>query len=303
MSHSHTLSHDHVGDIRPRRSVLYMPAANERALEKAKTLPADAIIFDLEDAVAPDAKEVARRNAVAAASSGQYGNRELTIRCNGLDTPWGADDIAAAASSGASAVVIPKVNSVAALDQASALLDAAGAPSSLMIWAMIETPTAIFDVRAIAAHPRVSVLVMGTNDLARELRSALGAAGRHPLVPHLAMALAAAREAGIAVLDGVYNDVKDLEGFQAECVQGAEMGFDGKTLIHPGQVPVANDVWAPTDDEVAQARRVIAAFDDGLAQGLGVITVDGRMIENLHVANAQRTLAVADAIAALVSDS
>ena len=303
MSHSHTLSHDHVGDIRPRRSVLYMPAANERALEKAKTLPADAIIFDLEDAVAPDAKEVARRNAVAAASSGQYGNRELTIRCNGLDTPWGADDIAAAASSGASAVVIPKVNSVAALDQASALLDAAGAPSSLMIWAMIETPTAIFDVRAIAAHPRVSVLVMGTNDLARELRSALGAAGRHPLVPHLAMALAAAREAGIAILEGVYNDVKDLEGFQAECVQGAEMGFDGKTLIHPGQVPVANDVWAPTDDEVAQARRVIAAFDDGLAQGLGVITVDGRMIENLHVANAQRTLAVADAIAALVSDS
>ena len=303
MSHSHTLSYDHVGDIRPRRSVLYMPAANERALEKAKTLPADAIIFDLEDAVAPDAKEVARRNAVAAASSGQYGNRELTIRCNGLDTPWGADDIAAAASSGASAVVIPKVNSVAALDQTSALLDAAGAPSSLMIWAMIETPTAIFDVRAIAAHPRVSVLVMGTNDLARELRSALGAAGRHPLVPHLAMALAAAREAGIAILDGVYNDVKDLEGFQAECVQGAEMGFDGKTLIHPGQVPVANDVWAPTDDEVAQARRVIAAFDDGLAQGLGVITVDGRMIENLHVANAQRTLAVADAIAALASDS
>ena len=303
MPHSHDMSHDHNSTIRPRRSVLYMPAANERALEKAKTLPADAIIFDLEDAVAPDAKEVARPNAVAAASSGEYGNRELTIRCNGLDTPWGADDIAAAASSGASAVVIPKVNSVAALHQVSALLDAAGAPSSLTIWAMIETPTAIFDVRAIAAHRRVSVLVMGTNDLARELRSALGAAGRHPLLPHLATALAAAREAGIAILDGVYNDVKDLEGFRAECVQGAEMGFDGKTLIHPGQVPVANDVWAPTDDEVAQARRVIAAFDDGLAQGLGVITVDGRMIENLHVANAQRTLAVADAIAALVSDS
>lgn len=303
MPHSHDMSHDHNSTIRPRRSVLYMPAANERALEKAKTLPADAIIFDLEDAVAPDAKEVARPNAVAAASSGEYGNRELTIRCNGLDTPWGADDIAAAASSGASAVVIPKVNSVAALDQVSALLDAAGAPGSLTIWAMIETPTAIFDVRAIAAHRRVSVLVMGTNDLARELRSALGAAGRHPLLPHLATALAAAREAGIAILDGVYNDVKDLEGFRTECVQGAEMGFDGKTLIHPGQVPVANDVWAPTDDEVAQARRVIAAFDDGLAQGLGVITVDGRMIENLHVANAQRTLAVADAIAALVSDS
>jgi citrate lyase subunit beta/citryl-CoA lyase len=163
---------------------------------------------------------------------------------------------------------------------------------------MIETPTAIFDVRAIAAHPRVSVLVMGTNDLARELRSSLGAAGRHPLVPHLATALAAAREAGKVILDGVYNDVKDLDGFRAECVQGMEMGFDGKTLIHPGQVDIANDVWAPTEAEVEHARKVIAAFDEGVAQGKGVVTVDGRMIENLHVANAQRTLAVADAIAA-----
>lgn len=287
-----------MSDLRPRRSVLYMPAANERALEKAKTLPADAIIFDLEDAVAPDAKEAARPNAVAAAGSAEYGSRELTIRCNGLDTPWGADDLRAAATSGASAVVIPKVGSVAYVDEVSAILDAAGAPASLSIWAMIETPTAIFDVRAIAAHPRVSVLVMGTNDLARELRSSLGAAGRHPLVPHLATALAAAREAGKVILDGVYNDVKDLDGFRAECVQGMEMGFDGKTLIHPGQVDIANDVWAPTDAEVEHARKVIAAFDEGVAQGKGVVTVDGRMIENLHVANAQRTIAVADAIAA-----
>ena len=287
-----------MSDLRPRRSVLYMPAANERALEKAKTLPADAIIFDLEDAVAPDAKEAARPNAVAAASSGEYGSRELTIRCNGLDTPWGADDLRAAAGSGASAVVIPKVGSVAYVDEVSSILDAAGAPAALSIWAMIETPTAIFDVRAIAAHPRVSVLVMGTNDLARELRSSLGAAGRHPLVPHLATALAAAREAGIVILDGVYNDVKDLDGFRAECVQGMEMGFDGKTLIHPGQVDIANDVWAPSEAEVEHARRVIAAFDEGVAQGKGVVTVDGRMIENLHVANAQRTIAVADAIAA-----
>lgn len=287
-----------MSDLRPRRSVLYMPAANERALEKAKTLPADAIIFDLEDAVAPDAKEAARPNAVAAAGSAEYGSRELTIRCNGLDTPWGADDLRAAATSGASAVVIPKVGSVAYVDEVSAILDAAGAPASLTIWAMIETPTAIFDVRAIAAHPRVSVLVMGTNDLARELRSSLGAAGRHPLVPHLATALAAAREAGKVILDGVYNDVKDLDGFRAECVQGMEMGFDGKTLIHPGQVDIANDVWAPTEAEVEHARKVIAAFDEGVAQGKGVVTVDGRMIENLHVANAQRTLAVADAIAA-----
>jgi citrate lyase subunit beta/citryl-CoA lyase len=290
------------GEFRPRRSVLYMPAANERALEKAKTIAADAIIFDLEDAVAPDAKEAARPNAVAAASSGAYGHRELTIRCNGLDTPWGADDLAAAATSGASAVVVPKVGSVEYLDRISALLDDARAPATLAIWAMIETPAAVFDVRAIAAHPRVAALVMGTNDLARELRSSLGAAGRHPLVPHLATALAAAREAGIAILDGVYNDVQDLDGFRAECVQGFEMGFDGKTLIHPNQVPIANDVWAPTDDEVAHARRVIDAFDEGLAAGRGVVTVDGRMIENLHVDNARRVLAVADAIASLSAD-
>ena len=287
-----------MSDLRPRRSVLYMPAANERALEKAKTLPADAIIFDLEDAVAPDAKETARPNAVAAAGSGEYGNRELTIRCNGLDTPWGADDLRAAATSGAAAVVVPKVGSVAYVDEVSTILEAAGAPDTLTIWAMIETPTAIFDVRAIAAHPRVSVLVMGTNDLARELRAKL-VTGRHPLVPHLALALAAARENGKVILDGVYNDVKDLDGFRNECVQGAEMGFDGKTLIHPGQVEIANDVWAPTPDEVAHARKVIAAFDEAVADGRGVVTVDGRMIENLHVANAQRALAVADAIAAL----
>jgi citrate lyase subunit beta/citryl-CoA lyase len=287
-----------MSDLRPRRSVLYMPSSNERALDKAKTLPADAIIFDLEDAVAPDAKESARPMAVAAASSGEYGSKELTIRCNGLDTPWGADDIAAAARSGASAVVIPKVASVEYVEQVSRLLNAAGAPDSMAIWPMIETPTAIFDVRHIAAHPRVAVLVMGTNDLARELRAGL-VPGRHPLVPHLATALAAAREASKVILDGVYNDVKNLEGFRDECVQGAEMGFDGKTLIHPGQVDIANDVWAPSDADVEHARKVIAAFDEAVREGRGVITVDGRMIENLHVANAQRTLAVADAIAAL----
>ena len=289
--------------LRPRRSVLYMPAANERALEKAKTLPADAIIFDLEDAVAPDAKPAARGNAVSAASSGEYGHRELTIRCNGLDTEWGELDLAAAASSGAAAVVMPKVGSVATVDKVSAILDAAGAPSTMTVWAMIETPTAIFDVRAIVAHPRVSVLVMGTNDLARELRAAL-VPGRHPLLPHLATALAAAREADKVILDGVYNDVKNLDGFRDECVQGFEMGFDGKTLIHPGQVDIANEVWAPSEDEVAYARRVIDAFDEGLREGRGVITVDGRMIENLHVANARRTLATADAITALrISES
>jgi citrate lyase subunit beta / citryl-CoA lyase len=285
-------------DMRPRRSVLYMPAANERALEKAKTLPADAIIFDLEDAVAPDAKEGARANAIAAASSGDYGRRELTIRCNGLDTEWGSDDLAAVARSGAAAVVIPKVGSVETLDLVSKLLDVARAPESLSIWAMVETPTAIFDIRAIAAHPRVAVLVMGTNDLARELGAKL-VANRHPLIPHLATAIAAAREAGKVILDGVYNDVKNLDGFRGECTQGAEMGFDGKTLIHPAQVDIANDVWAPTADEIAAAQRIIDAFDEGLREGRGVITVDGRMIENLHVDNARRTLSTAEAIAAL----
>jgi citrate lyase subunit beta/citryl-CoA lyase len=288
-----------MSDLRPRRSVLYMPAANERALEKAKNIPADAIIFDLEDAVAPDAKDVARANAVAAANSGEYGTRELTIRCNGLDTPWGIDDLAAAAQTTASAVVIPKVGSVEYLDEVSNRLDAAGARPDMRIWAMVETPTAVFDIRALASHWRVAVLVMGTNDLARELRSSLGAADRHPLVPHLAMALAGAREAGKVILDGVYNDVKDLDGFRAECVQGFEMGFDGKTLIHPGQVEICNDVWAPSADDVEHARGLIAAFEEGIAAGKGVVTYNGRMIENLHVANAQRLLAVADAIAAL----
>ncbi len=286
-------------DLRPRRSVLYMPAANERALEKAKSIPADAIIFDLEDAVAPDAKDTARANAVAAASSGEYGSRELTIRCNGLDTPWGVDDLAATAQTPAAAVVIPKVSSVKYLDQVSDRLDAAGAHPNMKIWAMVETPTAILEVRSIAAHWRVGALVMGTNDLAREVRSVLGAAGRHPLVPHLATALLAAREAGTVILDGVFNDVKDLDGFRTECVQGFEMGFDGKTLIHPGQVEICNDVWAPSEADVEHARRVIAAFEEATALGKGVATVDGRMIENLHVANAHRVLAVADAIAAL----
>ena len=286
--------------IRPRRSVLYMPAANERALEKAKGIPSDAIIFDLEDAVSPDAKDLARGQAVAAANSGEYGRRELTIRCNALDTPWGRDDVAAAAKASVSAVVIPKVSGVRQLDEVSAALDAAGAPSSMTVWAMIETPTAILDARAICSHPRVSVLVMGTNDLAKELRAAQ-LPGRAPLVPHLAAALLAAREAGKPVLDGVYNDIKNAEGFRAECEQGMQMGFDGKTLIHPDQVAVANDVWAASEAEVEHAHRVIAAFDEALAAGKGVVQLDGRMIENLHVDNARRAIAIAEAIAALNS--
>lgn len=282
--------------LRPRRSVLYMPAANERALEKAKTIDCDAIIFDLEDAVAPDAKPQARQQAADAVRSGEYGNRELTIRCNGLDTEWGGDDLAAAAAAGPAAVVIPKVANAGDLDEIATRLDAADG-AGVSIWAMVETPAAIFNVREIAGHPRVAVLVAGTNDLAKELRAPL-IPGRSNLVPHLAQMVLAAREAGKVVLDGVYNDVKDADGFAAECRHGVELGFDGKTLIHPGQVESANAAWSPSDDEVAQARRVIEAFAEAEAAGKGVVTLDGRMIEHLHVANARRTLAVAEAIAA-----
>ena len=276
--------------------MLYMPAANERALDKAKTIPADALIFDLEDAVAPEAKEVARTNAVAAARSGGYGRRELTIRCNGLGTQWGAADLAAAANSGAAAVVIPKVDSREYLNEVALQLTAAGAPDAMSIWAMVETPTAILDIRAIAAHSRVSVLVMGNNDLAKELRTGV-LPERTPLLPALALALLGAREAGKVILDGVYNDVSDAEGFLAEARQGKAMGFDGKTLVHPSQVTPANDVWAPSADEIDFSRRVIAAFGEAKAAGRGVVTVDGRMIEHLHVQNAERILATAAAIA------
>jgi citrate lyase subunit beta/citryl-CoA lyase len=284
--------------LRPRRSVLYMPAANERALEKAKTIPADALIFDLEDAVSPEAKDLARANAVAAAQSGMYGTREVTIRCNGLATPWGIDDLTAAARSGAAAVVIPKVDSHAYLDEIERLLIRKGAPDELTIWAMIETPTAILDIRSIARHPRVNVLVMGNNDLAKELRTGV-LPERSPIVPHLAYALLGAREAGKVILDGVFNDVNDPYGFVAEARHGKAMGFDGKTLVHPSQVGPANEVWAPSADEVDFAERVIAAFEQARSEGRGVITVDGRMIEHLHVENAQRILAVAAAINAL----
>lgn len=281
--------------MKVRRSVLYMPAANARALEKAKDIAADALIFDLEDAVAPDAKDLARSQAVAAAGSGDYGDRELTIRCNGLDTPWGADDVAAAATSGAAAVVIPKVNSTAYLDEISAILDAEGAPGDLTIWAMIETPTGVLDVRAIAAHPRVEVLLMGTNDLYRELRAVM-TLDRHAILPHLATSLLAAREAEVMILDGVYNDVRDPEGFLVDATQGFEMGFDGKTLVHPSQVDPTNDLWSPSADEIAHAEAVIAAFEEAEADGRGVVTLDGKMIEILHVAMAKRTLAMATAV-------
>ena len=283
---------------RPRRSVLYMPAANERALEKAKDIQADALIFDLEDAVAPDSKEVAREQACAAAASSEYGNRELTIRCNGLDTPWGKDDLLAAAAAGPAAVVIPKVDGSSYLDEISELLNQGGAPSSTLIWAMVETPIGILHVEEIARHERMSVMVMGTNDMAKELRASI-TADRQALLPYLAMCLLSARAAGVAILDGVYNDIKDESGFKDVCVQGAEMGFDGKTLIHPNQVAPTNEIFSPSLDELDFHRRIIEEFEAAEKDGRGVLTVDGKMIENLHVDEARRALAVADAIAAL----
>ena len=283
---------------RPRRSVLYMPAANERALEKAKDIQADALIFDLEDAVAPDSKEIAREQACAAAASSEYGNRELTIRCNGLDTPWGKDDLLAAAAAGPAAVVIPKVDGSSYLDEISELLNQGGAPSSTQIWAMVETPIGILHVEEIARHERMSVMVLGTNDMAKELRASI-TADRQALLPYLAMCLLSARAAGVAILDGVHNDIKDESGFKDVCVQGAEMGFDGKTLIHPNQVAPTNEIFSPSLDELDFHRRIIEEFEAAEKDGRGVLTVDGKMIENLHVDEARRALAVADAIAAL----
>ncbi len=283
--------------LRPRRSVLYMPSSNERALEKAKTIACDGLILDLEDAVAPDAKPAARDAACAAAASGEYGRRELTIRINGADTQWHADDMAAACAAGPDAIVVPKVDSAEAVRTLVAAMEAHGAPEHTTLWAMVETPIAMLRAAEIAsASDRLSVLVMGTNDLAKELY-AEHVPGRQPLLTGLGLALLAARATGRAILDGVYNDVKNADGFAAECQQGREMGFDGKTLIHPGQVGPANEAFAPSEKAVEDARGILAAWEAG--RGSGVVTYHGRMIENLHVASAERTLAFHEAITAL----
>jgi citrate lyase subunit beta/citryl-CoA lyase len=289
-----------MSDFRPRRSVLYMPSSNERALEKAKTLPVDGLILDLEDAVAPDAKPAARDNACAAASSGEYGRREVTIRVNGVDTEWHADDMAAACAAGPDAIVVPKVSSADAVLELVERMASHDAPEQTKLWAMLETPYAMLHAEEIAAaSDRLTVLVMGTNDLAKELY-AEHVPGRHPLLTGLGLCLLAARATGKAIIDGVYNDVKDTDGFLAECRQGREMGFDGKTLIHPGQVAGANEAFAPGEKAVEDARGVLQAWEDG--KGSGVVTYNGRMIENLHVESAQRVLSMHDAIKALEAD-
>ena len=284
--------------LRPRRSVLYMPGANERALEKAKGIDADALILDLEDAVAPDAKPEARDRVCAAVTSGEYGHRELAIRVNGIGTEWHDADIAAAATAGPDAVLVPKVNSAAEVRQLVAALEAAGAPESTKLWAMIETPVALLHAEEIcAAHDRLTVIVMGTNDVVNETYG-LHVPGRNPLVlTALSLSLLAARAAGKIIIDGVYNDVKDLEGFDAEARQGREMGFDGKTLIHPSQVEPANAAFGPSDDEIEHAKAMISTFEEAKAAGQGVVTFNGKMVEELHVRDARRILASAEAIA------
>jgi citrate lyase subunit beta / citryl-CoA lyase len=285
-----------VTPLRPRRSVLYMPSSNARALEKAKTIPCDGLILDLEDAVAPDDKPAAREAACAAVASGEYGSRELTIRVNGADTEWHADDLAAACAAGPDAIVVPKVSSADAVLELVEAMSGHDAPEHTKLWAMVETPYAMLHAEEIAsASERLTVLVMGTNDLAKELY-AEHVPGRQPLLAGLGLALLAARATGRAIVDGVYNDVKNLDGFLAECRQGREMGFDGKTLIHPGQVEGANETFAPSPQAVEDARGILAAWD---ARDSGVVTYNGRMIENLHVESAQRTLSIAEAISAL----
>jgi citrate lyase subunit beta/citryl-CoA lyase len=287
--------------IRPRRSALYMPGSNARAVEKAKALPADVVIFDLEDAVAPDLKTQARDDVCAAVKAGGYGSRELVIRINGLLTPWADDDIAAAAAAMPDAILVPKVSSPDDLLTAGARLQALGAPDTVRVWAMIETPLAILDAGAIAAvalngGSRLSCFVMGTNDLANETRARLSA-GRKAMMPWLMTALAAARAYGIDILDGVYNDLSDEEGFCAECVEGRDCGFDGKTVIHPDQIARANEIFAPSAQEIEGARAIVAAFAEPQNAGKGAISLGGRMVERLHADMAQRTLDLAEAIA------
>jgi citrate lyase subunit beta/citryl-CoA lyase len=286
--------------IRPRRSVLYMPAANARALDKARELPADALIFDLEDAVAPAAKEAARAHVAAALAAAGYGRRELVLRVNPLDTQWGEADLALAATLPLDAVLLPKVESAEQVRRTIKALDRSGAPRRLAVWCMLETPRGILAASEIAgASPRLAVLVMGTSDLTKDLR-AVHTPDRLPLLTSLGLAVLAARAHGLDILDGVHLDLADDDGFAAVCRQGRELGFDGKTLIHPKQIAAANAAFGPSAEEVAHARRLIAAHGDAEAAGKGIVVVDGRLVESLHVARAHRTLALAEAAAALI---
>jgi citrate lyase subunit beta/citryl-CoA lyase len=289
--------------LRPRRSGLYLPGNNARAQEKAKTLPADVLIFDLEDAVGPDAKSDSRARVCDAVSGESYRPREIVVRINGLGTDWHDDDLAAVAGTPADGVLVPKVETGQQVHALTAALDTLDAPASLQLWAMIETPRAFLRIEEIvSASDRLGVLVIGTNDLVNDLHG-LHVPGRAPVVPALALAVLGARAGGKAILDGVFNAIKDDAGFRAEARQGREMGFDGKTLIHPSQVAPANDVFGPSEKELEDARKIVSAYEQAQAAGDSVIAVDGRMIESLHVRDAQRILALADRISELDSQA
>jgi (3S)-malyl-CoA thioesterase len=285
-------------ETRPTRSVLYIPGSKTRALDKARGLATDAIIFDLEDAVAPEEKSAARETLVAALAQGGYGDRVLIVRLNGADTEWGAGDLDAVMAAGPQAVLLPKVETVETVAAVAAKLDAHPACANTQIWAMMETPAGILNAAAIARAPRMAGFVMGTNDLAKELNSRFRA-DRLPMQWALQMCLLAARAAGIVCIDGVYNAFKDDAGLQVECDQGRDLGMDGKTLIHPAQLAIANTAFAPLPAEIDLAKRQIAAFNAAEANGEGVAVVDGKIVENLHIVTANATLAKAQAIAAL----
>jgi citrate lyase subunit beta/citryl-CoA lyase len=283
---------------RPRRSALYMPGSNPRALEKARGLDADVLIFDLEDAVAPDAKAQARDGILAALAAGGFGRRELVVRVNALASPWGEADITTFAQAPIHAILMPKVEGVETVRQAAYALDAAGAPKSLALWCMIETPQGVLKAAEIAgAHSRLACFVMGTADLAKDVRARPGP-DRAAVATALQLSVLAARARGLAILDGVHLDLNDEAGFAAQCRQGREWGFDGKTLIHPKTIAAANAAFTPTSEEVSHARRLIAAHAEAMAAGKGVVVVDGRLVENLHVEEARRLVGLSEAIGA-----
>lgn len=287
--------HETPSPVRARRSALYMPGANARALEKARTLDADVIIMDLEDAVAPAAKVLARSQVVAAVAAGGYGRREIVVRVNGLDTPWGAADLAAVATCPPDAVLLPKIGSASTLHAVLARLDAAGA-GTLPVWTMMETPEAVLEAAAIAAcAPRLTVLVMGTADLAKALRLPPDPA-RAGLLASLSHCVLAARRRGLDILDGIFTDLRDESGLRTACNQGKALGFDGKTLIHPGQIAAANEVFGVSADEAATAANIIAAWEQATAAGRGIAVLDGRMVERLHADEARRVLALHQAL-------
>jgi citrate lyase subunit beta/citryl-CoA lyase len=286
--------------IRPRRSVLYMPGANERALEKARSIAADSIILDLEDSVAPDAKADARKKVVEAVKEGGYGRREVVIRPNALETAWGTADILAAASAAPDAILVPKVQHPGDIISAAKILKSVNAPEKTKLWAMMETPHAILhaaEIAAVGADPenRLVCLVMGTNDLLKESR-ARALHDRFAVVPWLALAVVAARGYGLDIIDGVYNDFKDEPGFRKECEQGRTLGMDGKTLIHPSQVAPCNEIFSPSEEEVVWSKTIIREFDEPENANKGVITVDGKMVERLHLVQAKRTVAIANSV-------